>query len=69
MRAGTTGAVGGAPSTARRRSVTLHPWLVVCPFAPTANVLVIGSGGTVLRAAVAAHQAGAEVVVAGRLLE
>src|SRR6185436_15354870 len=32
----------------------------------TANVLVIGSGGAGLRAAIAAHQAGAEVVVVGK---
>src|SRR4051812_10904714 len=32
----------------------------------TANVLVIGSGGAGMRAAIAAHQAGAEVVVVGK---
>jgi succinate dehydrogenase / fumarate reductase flavoprotein subunit len=32
----------------------------------TANVLVIGTGGAGLRAAIAAHQAGAEVVVIGK---
>ena len=32
----------------------------------TANVLVIGSGGAGLRAAIAAHQAGAEVVVVAK---
>src|SRR6185436_1574183 len=32
----------------------------------TANVLVIGSGGAGLRAAIAAHDAGAEVVVVGK---
>ena len=32
----------------------------------TANVLVIGSGAAGLRAAIAAHQAGAEVVVVGK---
>src|SRR6476646_1526029 len=32
----------------------------------TANVLVIGSGGAGLRAAIAAHEAGAEVVVVGK---
>ncbi|MDQ1511342.1 MAG: succinate dehydrogenase / fumarate reductase, flavoprotein subunit [Actinomycetota bacterium] len=32
----------------------------------TANVLVIGSGGAGLRAAIAAHQAGAEVVIVGK---
>src|SRR5215510_1358404 len=34
----------------------------------TANVLVIGTGGAGLRAAIAAHQAGAEVVVVGKRL-
>src|SRR5207253_9090992 len=32
----------------------------------TANVLVIGTGGAGLRAAIAAHEAGAEVVVIGK---
>src|SRR4029078_4279995 len=32
----------------------------------TANVLVIGSGAAGLRAAIAAHQAGAEVVIVGK---
>ena len=32
----------------------------------TANVLVIGSGGAGLRATIAAHQAGAEVIVVGK---
>ena len=32
----------------------------------TANVLVIGSGGAGMRAAIAAHRAGAEVVVVGK---
>src|SRR6476646_8482681 len=32
----------------------------------TANVLVIGSGGAGMRAAIAAHEAGAEVVVVGK---
>src|SRR3954468_350155 len=32
----------------------------------TANVLVIGSGGAGLRAAIAAHRAGAEVIVVGK---
>jgi succinate dehydrogenase / fumarate reductase flavoprotein subunit len=32
----------------------------------TANVLVIGSGGAGMRAAIAAHQAGAEVVIVGK---
>ena len=32
----------------------------------TANVLVIGSGGAGLRAAIAAHLAGAEVVIVGK---
>src|SRR4029079_9392164 len=32
----------------------------------TANVLVIGSGGAGLRAAIAAHQAGAEVVIVAK---
>src|SRR5436190_22347636 len=34
----------------------------------TANVLVIGSGGAGMRAAIAAHEAGAEVVVLGKRL-
>ena len=66
IRAGTTGAVGRA----------LDGPAPICHVAPmagrvpvrthTANVLVIGSGGAGLRAAIAAHQAGAEVVVVGK---
>jgi succinate dehydrogenase / fumarate reductase flavoprotein subunit len=41
-------------------------WAMANVRTETANVLVIGTGGAGLRAAIAAHQAGAEVVVVGK---
>jgi succinate dehydrogenase flavoprotein subunit len=67
MRAGTTGAVGVGALDGSAPICHVAPMAGRVPVRThTANVLVIGSGGAGLRAAIAAHQAGAEVVVVAK---